>query len=298
MRRAIWSGVITFGIVSIPVKMYSATQSNDISFHLLHGKCDSRIKEYKWCPHCDRKIEWNDIDKGYEYAKGKCVKLTSDDFEKLPLPSKHTIEITSFVQTEEIDPIYYEKTYFLEPDKSGEKPFVLLMKVIEERGLVAIGTVAMRRERLCALRLMDGHLMVDTLLYPDEIRVDSEEKKPSARIQKSELEMASKLVDMMVKPFDPSEYKDGYREALKKLIHMKLKGKEISEVEEEPQSGKVIDLMDALRASLDSARTSMISKTATKESTKTKTTANKTRKTKPTAARKTRKRKTAHKAAS
>lgn len=253
MRRALWSGVITFGIVSIPVKMYSATESKDISFHLLHDKCNSRIKEQKYCPKCDTTVEWSEIDKGYEYAKGKYVKLTSEDFDKLPLPSKHTIEISAFVKAEEIDPVYYEKTYYLEPGEAGVKPFVLLMRVLEERGLVAIGSVAMRRERLCALRLMNGNLMVDTLLYPDEIREAPEDKKPSAKVQKAELDMASKLVDMMIKPFDPSQYKDGYREALKKLIDAKLEGKEIAEPEQ-PDEGQVLDLMEALRASIEGAK--------------------------------------------
>jgi DNA end-binding protein Ku len=265
MRRSIWNGVITFGIVSIPVKMYSATESKDISFHLLHDKCDSRIKEQKWCPSCDEQVSWSELDKGFEYAKGKYVKLTSEDFEKLPLPSKHTIEIKAFVKAEEIDPIYYEKSYYLQPSKEGEKAFKLLSKVLEDKQLVAIGTVAIRRERLCSLRLMGSSLMLDTLLHADEIRED-ESSTSSAKITKAEMDMASSLVDMMVQPFKPEQYKDNYQSALKKLIDAKLKGREI-EVPETPETGKVVDLMEALRASVENARGG--SKTKQKEKTTT-----------------------------
>jgi len=249
--RAIWTGIVTFGMVSIPVKLYTGTENKDISFNQLHRDCQSRIKEMKTCPTCDRKIESEEIDKGYEYAKGQYVIISKEDLEKLPLPNKDCIEISSFVKQEEIDPVYYEKTYYIEPDEAARKPYALFMRALQSKGMIAIAKVAIRsKERLCALRAVDGTLVMSTLYYPDEIRVERGKPLPDVSIADKELAMAGSLIDLMTEPFQPSDYTDNYREAVLKLIEAKLEGKEIVEAPAAP-AGKVIDLMDALKASME-----------------------------------------------
>lgn len=252
--RAIWTGVVTFGMVSIPIKLYSATENKDISFNQLHRDCKGRVKEQRFCPACDRKIEYEEIEKGYEYGKGQYVVITKEDLENLPLPNKNTIEITSFVKMEEIDPIHYDKSYYIEPDDAAKKPFALFMRAMTEKGMTAVAKVAIRsKERLCCLRPLDGTLIMSTLLYPDEIRVERGRELPNVPVSDKELAMASNLIDLMTGEFDPEEYKDNYREAVLKIIEAKVEGKEIAEVPAAPQA-KVIDLMEALQASMESIK--------------------------------------------
>ncbi|HEY9772964.1 MAG TPA: Ku protein [Planktothrix sp.] len=252
--RAIWSGVITFGMVSIPVKMYTATENKDISFNQLHSPCKSRIKEQKFCQVCDRKIESEEIEKGYEYGKGQYVVISKDDLEKIPLPSKGAIEITSFVQLEQIDPVQYEKSYFIEPDEAAKKPFALFMRAIQEKGMIAIAKVAIRsKERLCCLRPVDGTLVMHTLLYPDEIRIERGRALPDVQVSDKELAMAGSLIDLMTEEFEPEKYKDQYREALMQVIEAKAEGRELATAEVAPQPN-VVDLMDALRASMENIK--------------------------------------------
>lgn len=254
MARAIWSGVIGFGMVSIPVKLYTATSSKSISFHQLHAKCKTRIKEQRFCPTCEEVVDYDDIVKGYEYGKGNYVVIEEEDLESLPLPSKNIINVSAFVKEEEIDPIYFNGSYYLEPDKAAERPFALLMEALEEKEMCGIATLALRnKERLCALRRVGGTLMVEMLLYPDEIRVDLNKEAPNVKVTKQELQMATTLIDLMAQEFDPEQYKDHYKEALSEMIQAKLEGKEIVEAPE-PKSTKVVDLMDALRASVENAR--------------------------------------------
>jgi len=263
--RAIWSGIITFGMVSIPVKLYSATDNKDISFNQLHRDCKGRIKEQRMCPTCDRKIEYEEIEKGYEYSKGQYVVLTKDDFEKLPLPNKNTIEITSFITSDEIDPVFYDKAYYIEPEEAAKKPFALFMKAMQEKGMVAVAKVAIRtKERLVCLRGYGGTLMMNTLLYPDEVRVDKNKSLPDVQISDKELAMASSLIDLMAGDFEPESYKDGYREALMQLIEAKLEGKEVHEAPA-AASANVIDLMDALQASMESIKAKKAEEPAKKE---------------------------------
>lgn len=252
--RAIWSGIITFGMVSIPVKLYSATDNKDISFNQLHRDCKGRIKEQRFCPTCDRKIEYDEIEKGYEYSKGQYVVLNKEDFEKLPLPNKNMIEITSFIVSDEIDPVFYDKAYYIEPEEAAKKPFTLFMKAMQEKHMVAIAKVSIRtKERLCCLRPYGGTLMMNTLLYPDEVRVEKDKALPDVQVTDKELAMASSLIDLMAQDFEPETYKDGYREALMKVIEAKLEGKEVHEAPSATPS-KVIDLMDALQASMENIK--------------------------------------------
>jgi DNA end-binding protein Ku len=255
MARAMWSGSIGFGLVNIPVKLYAATESKGFSFHLLHAKCKTRIKEIRWCPHCDKQVDWDDIERGFEYAKGKHVVISEEDLENLPLPQKNTVQVNAFCNAEEIDPIYFEKTYYFEPEKSAKRPFALLLAALEQKGMVGLGSVALRtKERLCAIRPAGGGILLTTLLHPDEIRIDLDARAPEVNIKKTELTMAEHLIDMLATKFDPQSYVDQYREALQKVIDAKLEGVPLEESEREPAArGGVIDLMDALKASLNKA---------------------------------------------
>ncbi|HVL38243.1 MAG TPA: Ku protein [Fimbriimonadaceae bacterium] len=252
--RSIWNGTISFGMVSIPVRLSTATQEKDISFHMIHESCGSRVKLLKWCPKDERPVERDEIVKGYEYAKGHHVILKEEDFEKLPLPTKHTIEVLQFVEQQEIDPIYFDKTYYLEPEDVGKKPYALLLKALTQKNVVAIGQIALRsHESLCCLRAVDGKILLETLFYPDEIRSAPEVKADDVQVGDKELAMASSLIDMLQEPFEPGKYKDNYREALQSVIEAKLQGGEVKAVPE-VEDAQVIDLMEALRASVEQAK--------------------------------------------
>jgi len=253
MPRSIWNGVISFGMVSIPVKLYTATESKDISFHLLHKECGTRLKQLRWCPLDERAVEWSEIARGYEYARDEHVVMTDEDFEKLPLPSKHTVDLTAFVKAEEIDPIYYERTYYLEPDEKSVKPFALLMRALQEKGLTAIAKIAIRnKEQLCALRPVDGALVLETLYYPDEIR-EAPAEAPEVKVSEKELAMAFTLIDLLADSFEPEKYQDEYRAALMEVIEAKLEGQAVAAAVI-PLPTKVTDLMSALKASVAAAK--------------------------------------------
>lgn len=252
--RAIWSGVVTFGMVSIPVKLYTATENKDVSFNQLHKACKSRIKEQRFCPTCNLKLETDDIEKGYAYGKDQYVVITKDDLDHIPLPSKGAIEISQFVKLDQIDPVQYEKSYCIEADEVAKKPFTLFMRAMQEKNMVAIAKVAIRnKERLCCLRPVGGTLVMSTLLYPDEIRIEYDKALPEVALSDKELTMASSLIDLMTEDFDPSKYKDDYREALTKVIEAKLEGKELVSAQAPPDSN-VLELMDALRASMENIK--------------------------------------------
>jgi DNA end-binding protein Ku len=253
VARAIWSGVITFGMVSIPVKLFPATQDKDVAFHLLHQSDHSRIKFKRFCAAEDKEVAQDQLVKAFEVSKDQYVEITDEDLEKLPLPAKHTIELSAFVKASDIDPIYYEKSYYLEPDETGVKPYALLIKVLEKKNVTGVASIAIRnKESLCALRPMDGTLLLETLHYPDEIR-EREMSAPHLMVNDRELAVASTLVDALAEPFEPSKYKDRYREALLELIEAKTEGRKVVV----PEGGKaepVTDLMDALRASIEAAK--------------------------------------------
>jgi len=264
MARAIWSGSISFGMVSIPVKLYGATESKDISFHLVHATCGTRLKQVRWCPTDEVEVPWSETVRGYEYAKDEYVTLTDEDFEKLPLPSRHIIDLTAFVKDTEIDPVYYERSYYLAPDERAEKPYALLLQALEKKGLTALATITIRKkEQLCALRPRDGVVMLETLYYPDEVRREPGVDLDRARVTEREMEMAFTLIELLRKPFEPEEYQDHYREALSRLIEAKLEGREVVKSPAARET-KVIDLADALRKSVEAARKSGRTRAAAK----------------------------------
>src|SRR3981081_3110796 len=190
-------------MVSIPVQLYPATQDKDVSFHLLHKPDHSRIKFKRWCAAEDREVEQDELVKAFEVSRDKYVEITDEDLEHLPLPARHTIELSAFVSATEIAPIYYEKSYYLEPEETGVKPYALLMKVLEKKGVVGVASIAIRnKESLCALRPLDDTLLLETLHYPDEIR-EREDELPKVMVNERELTIAASLVDALAEPFDP-----------------------------------------------------------------------------------------------
>lgn len=254
MARAVWRGTISFGMVSIPVRLYTATESKDISFRQLHRDDNSPIKYVKRCAADGQDLENDDIVKGYEYTKGQYVLVEEADLERLPVPSKHIIELNSFVPGPEIDPIYYEKSYFIEPEEVAAKPYALLARTLQDRNVVAIGKLALRqKERLCALRPRDGAIQLETLFYADEVRTP-EFQVPDVEVKESELKIADSLVDLLASDFNPGEYKDEYREAVLALITAKLEGEEFVAAPEPEEAKPAVDLMAALKASVEAAK--------------------------------------------
>jgi DNA end-binding protein Ku len=253
MPRSIWKGVISFGMVSIPVRLFPATEDKDIRFHLLHEKDHSRIRFKRFCAKEEAEVPAEEITRAFEVTKDQYVEISDEDLEKLPLPSKHTIELSAFVKTGEIDPIYYEKSYYLEPEETGLKPFALLAKTLVAKKVAGVAKIALRnKEQLCALRTLDGTIVLETLHYPDEIR-EHDEYLPKVSVSEREVDIASSLVEALSEPFDPSKYKDHYREALLEVITSKTEGREVV-APEETGVAPVTDLMAALRASVEAAR--------------------------------------------
>lgn len=255
--RSIWKGAITFGLVTIPVKLYSATEQKDVSFHQVRRSDGSRIR-YKRVAQADgEEVPYGEIAKGYELATGETVVLTDEDFADLPLTTTRAIDVLQFVPLEQVDPIYFEKTYYIEPDKAGAKPYVLLRDALAESGKVAVVKVALRnRESLATLRVRDGVFVLETMLWPDEIRKpDFGFLDEDIAVRPQELAMAGSLIETLSGDFDPSQYKDEYREALNAVIEAKVAGHELKQPEPaQPTAGTVVDLMAALRASVEAAK--------------------------------------------
>ncbi|MBV9579899.1 MAG: Ku protein [Chloroflexi bacterium] len=254
MPRPIWKGAITFGMISIPVKLYGATESKDLAFNMLHKPDKSRLKQKRWCPVDDREVFQDEIVRAFEYSKDRYVEVTDEDIETLPVPSKHTIELTSFVKAAEIDPVYFERSYYLEADDVGAKPYALLMRALKTKQVAAVAKVALRnRESLCVLRPGENVLMLETLYYPDEIRTAELPAGPDVLVSPQELTMALTLVEMLEEPFEPKKYRDEYRVALLEMIEAKANGQEVAAAPEAPLP-KTVDLMAALKASLEAAK--------------------------------------------
>jgi|SRR5579859_3673001 len=241
-------------MVSIPVKLYPATQDKDVAFHQLHRPDHSRIKYKKFCAAEDEEVEPDDIVRAFEVSKDQYVEVTDEDLEQLPLPARHTIELSAFVKAGEVDPIYYDKSYYLEPEETALKPYALLLKVLEHKRVIGVATIAIRnKESLCALRPVESALLLETLHYPDEIR-EREFTLTSSSVSERELAVAGTLVDALEEPFDPAKYHDHYREALLELIASKTEGREVVMPESAPAGAPVTDLMAALRASIEAAK--------------------------------------------
>jgi DNA end-binding protein Ku len=259
VARAMWKGAIQFGLVTIPIKLYLATESKGISFNMLHKEDLSRIQMKIFCPVEDEVISRSETVKGYEYSPGEYVVVTDEDLEKVPLKTVRSIEIEQFTKAERDDAAvrFVKSAYYVEPDKIGRKAFYLLKSVLEDEGLTAICKVVIKdREALAALDPFADTMLLTTLHWPDEIRALGELDLPEEdfEFKPAELTMAKQLVSAMTGEFDPAQYKDEYREALEKIIEAKVEGKETVEIEEPEESGKLIDLMAALEASVSAAK--------------------------------------------
>ncbi|MFY1673589.1 Ku protein [Plantactinospora sp. WMMB334] len=255
--RAIWRGAVSFGLVSIGVRVYSATEEKDIRFHQVHRTDGGRIRYKRVCSIDGEEVSYDDIAKGYDIGGGEMVILSDEDFAELPLSTSHAIDVLEFVPAEQVDPILYNKAYFLEPDNAAMKPYVLLRDALTDSERVAIVKVALRqREQLATLRVREGVLLLNTMLWPDEIRrPDFGFLDEDITVRPPELAMASSLIDSMAGEFEPDVFTDDYRTALQEVIDAKVEGREVvqpEEVEEAPAAA--VDLMAALRASVDRAR--------------------------------------------
>ncbi|MFY9913231.1 MAG: Ku protein [Nocardioidaceae bacterium] len=256
--QAIWKGTISFGLVTIPVKLYSATEERDISFRQVHEEDGGRIRYRRVCEIDGEEVPYSDIGKGYEMPDGRMVILTNEDFAELPLPTAKAIEVLEFVPLGQVDPLYFSKAYYLGADGGpGGKPYVLLRDALTKTQQCALVKVAIRtREVLALLREKDGALVLQTMLWPDEVR-DSSFAAPSddIEIRKQEVTMAESYIATLQSEFDPERYHSDYREALERLVEAKAEGLPMPEVEEEDgETAEVVDLVAALRASVDAAK--------------------------------------------
>ena len=255
--RSMWKGSISFGLVTIPVKLYTATEQKDITFRQVHREDGGRIRFRRVCSLDGEEVPYEDIAKGFELPSGEIVVLTDDDMADLPLPTLRSIEVLYFAPETDIDPILLARSYFVEPENSGARAYVLLRDAMERSGKVAVVQVALRqRESLAAMRSRDGVLVLETLLWPDEVRVpDFGFLDQDINVRTQELKMAASLIDSMSQDFDPEAHHDGYREALTELVEAKVEGRDVIQ----PQNGKAADdepvsLADALKASIAAAK--------------------------------------------
>ena len=255
MPRAMWKGAISFGLVSIPVGLYPATEEKSLRFNQLHDEDHGRIKYQRFCAKCGNEVSFEHIVKGYEYEKDKYVVMEDADFDAVPVESSRAIDIVQFVDLDEIDPVYFQKSYYLVPEETGLKAYTLLRRAMSENGRVAIAKIAFReKEHLAALRFKDNVFVLETMFWPDEIRsaeFDGLDKEIQVRPQ--EVQMAKSLIENLTEDFHPEEFRDEYREALLGIVEKKVAGEEI-EVLPEPEATKVVDLMEALKASVEQTK--------------------------------------------
>jgi len=255
MPRAMWKGAISFGLVTIPVSVYPATEEKTLRFNQLHDDDGGRIRMKRTCSVDGEEVGYEHIVKGYEYEKDRYVILTDEDFEAIPVESSRAIDIQQFVDLEEIDPMQYKKSYYLVPEETGAKAYALLREALNRSGKVGVAKVSFRdKEHLAALRFRDDAFVLETMYWPDEIReADFGGVDVSAKVRPNELEMAQTLIENLTADWNPTDFKDEYREALLRIVEAKINGEEIEIVEAEP-TAKVVDLMDALKASVAAAK--------------------------------------------
>jgi DNA end-binding protein Ku len=254
--HTVWKGAISFGLVHVPVKMFSATEEKDIHMRYIHKDCTTPLSYVRKCQHCDREVEWEEITKGYEYEPGRFVLFEKDELERLNGEINKEIKILDFVDLTEIDPIYFQKTYYLAPSETGANAYNLLLSAMRDTGKIGIAKVSIRsKSSLAAIRIVDNCIAMETIFYPDEIRPVAQVPGLPEQVttNEKELDMAKMLIEQLSSPFEPEKYNDNYREALLEAIHHKVAGEEIQVAPEQKQTN-VIDLMAALQASLESTQ--------------------------------------------
>ena len=251
--HSLGSGTISFGLVSIPVRLYTAASPAGVSFNQLHGVCGSRIRQQTFCPKCNKTVERSELVRGYEFAKDQYVQVKDEELKALEGEASKIIDIAEFVPLDQVDPIYFEKTYYLGPDKGGEKPYRLLADAMEKAGQVALAKYVMRgKESLVLIRAAQGGLMLHTMYFADEVRnFDEVDKGQSAKIKDGELDLALQLINGLAsESFSPDRYADEYRHRVLGMINQKVEGQEVTVSEPAAPRAQVIDLMEALKESL------------------------------------------------
>ncbi len=272
--HTIWKGTISFGLVNIPIKLHSATEDRDIKLRSLHNECHTPIKYEKVCPVCDREIESSEIVKGYEVTKGKFVVLEDEELKQLKeMEGEKSVEILDFIKMKEIDPIFYERSYYVSPNEGGKKAYSLLRKALLQSDKVGIAKITMRsKEQLAVVRVYENTLVMETIHYPDEVRAtaDVPNVPEEDEISKKELDTATMLIDQLTTEFEPENYKDQYRERLGQLIEAKQTGEKVVTAKEKAPKENVTDLMAALQASIDSTKPKKAKKQTKKKTTSKK----------------------------
>jgi DNA end-binding protein Ku len=253
--RTIWKGAISFGLVTIPIRVFGATEEKSLRFHQLHAKDGGRIRYQRVCSIDGEEVPYSEIVKGYEYEKDHYVTLTDEELDALPVPTARSIEIERFVDADQIDPIYFQKSYYLVPEPAGLKAYQLLREAMADSDKVALAKVAFRdREHLATMRLRGSVFVLETMFWPDEIRAPAfEELDERVEVRPQEVRMARSLIESLADDFKPEEFSDAYRAALEELIARKIQGEEITRAPE-AEPAKVVDLMEALRASVEAAK--------------------------------------------
>ena len=254
MPRTMWKGAISFGLVTIPVAVYPATEEKTLRFNQIHAEDGGRIRMKRTCSIDGEEVSYDEIVKGYEYEKDKYVVLSDDDFDAVPVESSRAIDIVQFVDMDEIDPTLYKKSYYLVPDETGAKAYSLLREAMSQDSRVGIAKVSFRdKEHLAALRFKDEAFVLETMYWPDEIRAFETDVKLDQKVRTQELEMARQLIENLTADWNPEEFTDEYRQALLGIVEAKINGQEIEMVAPEP-TAKVVDLMEALKASVSAAK--------------------------------------------
>jgi DNA end-binding protein Ku len=251
MASTVWKGHLTFGLLSLPVKLYSAARGETVGFNQLHKTDNSRVKQVLYCQAEDKPIQRSDIVKGYEYEKDKYVVVDDEEIKKVAPKTAKTMEVLEFVKAAEVDPIFLESSYYLAPDEAGEKPYALLFEALRQSGCVGVAKIAMHnREHIVILRPGAKGILLHTMYYPDEIRQVEEFRTDTSTVKENELKLAKTLVESLLAPFEPDKYKDEYRENLKAMIQAKVEGKQIVETAAPTHKAPVIDILEALKMSL------------------------------------------------
>jgi DNA end-binding protein Ku len=252
MPASVWTGYLTFGLISLPVRLFSGARGEHVSFHMLHRKDLSRVKQQLWCPVDEEVIERSDTVKGYEYRKGEYVVVEPEEIKKIEPKTAKAMEILEFVAGAEVDPVYFESSYYLVPEEAGKRPYALLTRAMQETKYVAIAKLTMHnREYTVILRPQESGLMLHTMYYEDEVRHIEDFGTKNVELKAAEVKVAHQLIEALASKFEPEKYHDTFQENLKKLIQARLEGKEIAEVEKPQKPKPVVDLMSALKQSLE-----------------------------------------------
>ena len=251
MASTVWKGHLTFGLVSLPVKLYSAARSETVSFNQLHKSDHSRVKQVLYCQVEDKPVPRSELVKGYEYEKDKYVVVDDEEIKKVAPKTAKTMEILEFVKEDEVDPVYFESSYYMAPDEAGEKPYALLFEALRRSRYLALAKIAMHnREHIVLLRPGKHGILMHTMYYKDEVRQVEEFRTDSSLVKEKELELATALIDSLIATFEPEKYEDTYRENLKALIKAKVEGKETVAAPAPQHLAPVVDILEALKLSL------------------------------------------------